>query len=80
MSESHEIEFSVTCLDKPGMLGLITAAIGEKKININTMKAYSQPQGTSMCVFRVMVKNLGDLRDLFTEIRRLKGVERIERL
>ncbi len=44
------------------------------------MKAFPQPQGTSMCVFRVMVRNLGDLRDLFSDIRKLKGVERIERL
>ena len=77
--DHHEIEFTVTCLDKPGMLGLITAAIGERKININTMKAYSQPQGTSTCVFRVMVRNLSELKDLFSDIRKLKGVEKIER-
>jgi len=77
--DSHEIEFTVTCLDKPGMLGLITAAIGERKININTMKAFSQAQGTSMCIFRVMVKNLSELKELFNDIRRLKGVEKIER-
>jgi len=77
--DHHEIEFTVTCLDKPGMLGLITAAIGERKININTMKAYSQPQGTSTCVFRVMVRNLSELKDLFNDIRKLKGVDKIER-
>ena len=77
--DHHEIEFTVTCLDKPGMLGLITAAIGERKININTMKAYSQPQGTSTCVFRVMVRNLSELKELFNDIRKLKGVEKIER-
>jgi GTP diphosphokinase / guanosine-3',5'-bis(diphosphate) 3'-diphosphatase len=77
--DHHEIEFTVTCVDKPGMLGLITAAIGERKININTMKAFSQPQGSSMCIFRVMVKNLSELKDLFNDIRKLKGVEKIER-
>lgn len=79
VSESHEIEFTVACVDKPGMLGLITAAIGEKKVNINTMKAFSLSQGTSMCIFRVMVKSLSELRDLFNDIKKLKGVERIER-
>ncbi len=79
ISESHEIEFSVTCVDKPGMLGLITAAIGEKKINISTMKAFSVVHGSSVCIFRVMVKNLSELKDLFNDIRKLKGVEKIER-
>jgi len=79
ITETHEIEFSVTCVDKPGMLGLITAAIGEKKININTMKAFSVIQGKSVCIFRVMVKSLPELKELFNDIRRLKGVEKIER-
>jgi hypothetical protein len=32
-----------------------------------------------MCIFRVMVKNLSELKELFNDIRRLKGVEKIER-
>lgn len=78
-TESHEIEFTVTCEDKPGMLGFITAAIGVRNINITTMKAHSIPNGLSMCIFRVMVKDLSELRNLFNDIKRLKGIEMIER-
>jgi len=78
-SESHEIEFSVTCVDKPGMLGFITAAIGGRNINITKMRASPISSGSSVCIFRVMVKSLGELRDLFNDIRKLKGVEKIER-
>ncbi|HON37900.1 MAG: RelA/SpoT family protein [Desulfomonilia bacterium] len=78
-SENHEIDFSVMCADKPGMLGSITAAIGTRNINIISMKAYPVANGSAMCVFRVTVKSLSELKDLFGDIRRLKGVERIER-
>jgi GTP diphosphokinase / guanosine-3',5'-bis(diphosphate) 3'-diphosphatase len=79
-SEAHEIEFSVICDDKPGMLSSMTAIVGAHNINITKLNAYSLPEGTSMCVFRVMVKDLGELEKLFLGIKKLKGVERIERV
>ncbi|HDP24390.1 MAG TPA: bifunctional (p)ppGpp synthetase/guanosine-3',5'-bis(diphosphate) 3'-pyrophosphohydrolase [Deltaproteobacteria bacterium] len=78
-AEIHEIEFSVVCEDKPGMLGSITAIIGSQNINISKLKAYSLANGNSICVFRVMVKDVNEQEKLFQEIRRLKGVERIDR-
>ena len=78
-SENHEIEFSVICEDKPGMLGSITAAIGSRNINISKMKAYTNVNGSSICQLRVMVKSLTELDSLFHDIRRLKGVVSIER-
>lgn len=79
-SEAHEIEFSVICEDKPGMLNSMTAIIGTHNINITKLNAYSMPEGNSMCVFRVMVKDLNELEKLFLGIKKLKGVERIERV
>ena len=76
---SHEIEFSVICDDKPGMLGSITAVIGALDINITKVKAHSLPSGNSICRFRVMVKNLKELQVLFDNVKKLGGVERIER-
>jgi len=67
------------CADKPGMLGSITAAIGTRNVNITNMKAYPVANGSSMCVFRVTVRSLDELRELFSDIRKLKGVEKIER-
>lgn len=78
-SENHEIEFTVSCADKPGMLGSITAAIGTHNVNITNMKAYPVSNGSSLCIFRVTVKSLSELRDLFNDIRKLKGVEKIDR-
>jgi len=78
--EVHEIEFSVLCQDKPGMLGSITAILGEQRINITKLKAHSLASGSSVCVFRVSVKSLAELEALFAKVRRLSGVERIERL
>jgi (p)ppGpp synthase/HD superfamily hydrolase len=78
--EVHEIEFSVLCQDKPGMLGSITAVLGEQHINITKLKAHSLANGNSLCVFRVTVKSLAELEALFAKVKRLSGVEKIERL
>ena len=80
ISGSHEIEFSVICEDKPGMLGSITAILGVKNINITKLNVSSLPDGHSRCVFRVMVKDLRELEKIFTEIRKLKGVAGIDRV
>jgi GTP pyrophosphokinase len=79
VSESHEIELTAICQDKPGMLSSITAIIGAKNINITKLNASSMPNGNSMCTFRLLVKDLGELEKLSAELRKLKGVERIER-
>ncbi len=79
VSESHEIELTAICQDKPGMLGSITAIIGARNINITKLNASSMPNGNSMCSFRLLVKDLGELEKLSAELRKLKGVERIER-
>jgi GTP pyrophosphokinase len=80
ISESHEIEFSVICEDKPGMLGSITAILGVKNINITKLNTTSLPDGHSRCLFRVMVKDLRELDKISTEIRKLKGVSGIDRV
>ena len=80
ISESHEIEFSVICEDKPGMLGSITAILGAKNINITKLNTTSLPDGHSRCLFRVMVKDLRELDKISTEIRKLKGVAGIDRV
>ena len=77
--ENHEVEFSVMCRDRPGMLGSITAAIGVQNVNITKATAQSLSTGNSRCVFRVLIKNLPELQNLFKKIQGLKGIESIER-
>jgi GTP pyrophosphokinase len=78
-SEDHEVEVAVVCENKPGMLGSITAAMGAKNVNITKLKAQPLPDGNSLCIFLVTIKNLGELERLSSDIRRLKGVMRVER-
>ncbi len=78
-NETHEIEFSVVCDDRPGMLNSITTILGGQDINISKLKATTYANGSSVCVFRIMIKNLSELETLFVKIKRLSGVEKIER-
>ncbi len=79
IAETHEIEFSVSCDDKPGMLGSITAVIGAQNVNISKTSTQSLADGSSRCVFRVLVKNLQELSLLFSKLQGLKGIYGIER-
>ncbi len=79
VSEGHEIEIAVVCDDKPGMLGSITAAIGARNINISKLNASQLPDGCSLCMFRMQVRDVSELERLMTDIRKLKGIHRIER-
>jgi GTP pyrophosphokinase len=79
-NELHEIEFSVVCDDRPGMLNSITTILGGQDININKLKATSLANGSSLCVFKILIKNLVELENLFLKIKRLNGVEKVERL
>lgn len=78
-NETHEIDFSVICDDRPGMLNSITTILGGQNINISKLKATSLANGSSVCVFRIMIRNLAELDTLFTKIKKLSGVEKIER-
>lgn len=79
VKEMHEVEFSVICHDKPGMLGSISATIGAHGVNITKARTQSFSSGTSMCLFSVLIKDLYELNALFKKIRGLKGIEKLER-
>ncbi|HOM28061.1 MAG TPA: bifunctional (p)ppGpp synthetase/guanosine-3',5'-bis(diphosphate) 3'-pyrophosphohydrolase [Deltaproteobacteria bacterium] len=79
VNESHEVEMSVVCEDRPGMLGSITAAIGAKNVNISRLKALPLADGNSACQFFVAIKNLAELERLTADLKRIKGVIRVER-
>ncbi len=76
----HEIEFSILCEDRPGMLSAITAVIGGEEINISKMKVSPLTNESSLCIFKVMVKNLEQLENLFVKLKRIRGVDSIERM
>jgi len=79
VTEMHEVEFSVICHDKPGMLGSISATIGAQGQNITKVRMQSFSDGTSVCFFRVMVKDLYELNSLLKKIQGLKGIKKLER-
>jgi len=49
-------------------------------VNITKATVQSLSTGNARCVFRVMVKDLAELKGLFKKIHGLKGIENIKRL
>jgi len=77
--QSYPVRILVESRDKPGILAAITGVIAEAGVNIAGGKV-STESGRGLHEFELEVKSLEQLRKLLDQIRRIKGVTRVERL
>jgi GTP pyrophosphokinase len=77
--QSYPVRVVVEGRDRPGLLAAVTGVIAEAGVNIAGGKV-STGSGRGLNEFELEVKNLEQLRKLLDQIRRLKGVTRVERL
>ncbi len=77
--QSYPVRILVESRDKPGILAAITGVIAEAAVNIAGGKV-STDGGRGLHEFELEVKSLEQLRKLLDQIRRIKGVTRVERL
>ena len=76
--QSYPVRILVESRDKPGILAAITGVIAEAGVNIAGGKV-STESGRGLHEFELEVKSLEQLRKLIDQIRRIKGVTRVER-
>lgn len=73
----------VECDDKPGMLGEITTAIAKLQVNIREGNFKSSNKttidDTATDYFTLDVSGVNQLREVMEAVKRLKGVERVDR-
>jgi guanosine-3',5'-bis(diphosphate) 3'-pyrophosphohydrolase len=77
--QCYPVRILVESRDKPGILAAITGVIAEAGVNIAGGKV-STESGRGLYEFELEVKNLEQLRKLVDQVRRIKGVTRVERL
>ncbi len=77
--QSYPVRIVVEGRDKPGLLAAVTGVIAEAGVNIAGGKV-STGSGRGVNEFELEVRNLEQLRKLIEQVRRLKGVTRVERV
>ena len=67
-------------LDQKGVLAGITGAITKTEANILRATAYADQEGHGVHKFEVDVQDLNHLQRVMDAIRKVKGVQRVERI
>ena len=81
--EVYPVKILVECSDRPGMLGAITTAIAQYKVNIrcgNFQPSTAHLEATAADTLTIDVTGAEQLDKVTEAIRRLKGVQRVSRL
>ncbi len=76
----HSVKVRVYCDDVKGILAAMTAAITKAEANIARASAYGTGDGRAVNTFELNVNDLTHLNQVIDAIRKLKGVQRVERI
>jgi len=77
---ARPVQLAVTCADRPGLLAAMTAAISQVGVNIRSARSESLADRQAENHFEVMVRNLGDLKDVMRNLKRVRGVIKVTRV
>lgn len=70
------IKIEVSCVDRPGLLAAISAAITSAEVNIARAQVRTFPDQKALNTFEVMISNSEQLRRVLQNISKVKGVYR----
>lgn len=73
------IKIEVSCVDRPGLLAAISAAITNADVNIARAQVRTFPDQKALNTFEVMISNSDQLRRVLQSISKVKGVYRAVR-
>ncbi len=73
------IKIDVSCVDRPGLLAAISAAITSSDVNIARAQVRTFPDQKALNTFEVMITNSDQLKRVLRNITRVKGVYKATR-
>ncbi|MBI2357756.1 MAG: bifunctional (p)ppGpp synthetase/guanosine-3',5'-bis(diphosphate) 3'-pyrophosphohydrolase, partial [Deltaproteobacteria bacterium] len=77
--EPRPIKIEVSCIDRPGLLAAISAAITSADVNIARAQVRTFPDQKALNSFEVMISSSEQLRRVLQSIGKVKGVYRAVR-
>ena len=73
------IKIEVSCVDRPGLLAAISAAITGAEVNIAKAQVHTFPDQKALNTFEVMITNSDQLKRVLSNIAKVKGVHKATR-
>jgi GTP pyrophosphokinase len=73
------IKIEVSCVDRPGLLAAISAAITSAEVNIARAQVRTFPDQKALNTFEVMITNSDQLKRVLRNISKVKGVYKATR-
>ncbi|MEE9143750.1 MAG: bifunctional (p)ppGpp synthetase/guanosine-3',5'-bis(diphosphate) 3'-pyrophosphohydrolase [Candidatus Binatia bacterium] len=73
------IKIAVGCVDRPGLLAAVSAAITSAEVNIARAQIRTFPEEKALNTFEVMISNSDQLKRVLRNILKVKGVYKAER-
>jgi GTP pyrophosphokinase len=77
---TRPVKIQIACTDQKGMLVGISGAITEADANIVSASVFSRGDKKGSNIFEIDVQNLEHLNRVIREVKKVKGVYRVERL
>jgi len=77
---THAVKIRIYCSDLKGILANMTGAITKSEANIVRASAYATGDGRAVNTFEIDVNDLPHLNRVLDAIRKVKGVQRVERI
>ena len=74
------VPVSLICVDEPGILAKVTKEIGDRKSNIASILTRSPGDGQTEIRMVLQVLDQAQLDGILRALRRVKGVEQVDRL
>ncbi|MFQ5903421.1 MAG: RelA/SpoT family protein [Candidatus Binatia bacterium] len=73
------IKIEVNCVDRPGLLAAISAAITSAEVNIARAQVRTFPDEKALNTFEVMIANSDQLKRVLRNVSKVKGVYKVTR-
>ncbi len=73
------IKIEVSCVDRPGLLAAISAAITSAEVNIARAQIQTFPEQKALNTFEVMITNSDQLKRVLRNVSKVKGVYKATR-
>jgi GTP diphosphokinase / guanosine-3',5'-bis(diphosphate) 3'-diphosphatase len=79
-SQSRPVELRILSDDAQGLLASISQTFRKSSINISAVNCQTSDENSAINDFTIMVKDLGQLKDVITQLKQIRGVSEVIRI
>lgn len=75
-----DVEIAIVAYDRPGLFADVSKVISDEKIQVNSVNARSNKEFIANMNFTLNIKNKTQLKDIINKLKRVNGINSVERV